>query len=72
MKAGVRCTISTDDPLVFANTVNDEYLALATAAGFTRTELAQLARNGWEVADVPPAVRARMIAEIDRLGRETA
>ena len=72
MRAGVRCTISTDDPLVFANTVNDEYLALATTAGFTRTELCQLARNGWEVADVPPSRRARMIAEIDRLGRETA
>ena len=68
----MRCTISTDDPLVFANTVNDEYLALATTAGFTRTELCRLARNGWEVADVPPSMRARMIAEIDRLGRETA
>jgi len=55
MQAGVRCTISTDDPLVFANRVSDEYLALANKSGFTRAELAQLARNGWAVADVPAA-----------------
>jgi len=71
MQAGVRCTISTDDPLVFANTLNGEYLALATEAGFTRAELARLARNGWEVADVPADMRARMLAEIDRLAAET-
>lgn len=63
--AGVRCTISTDDPLVFANTVTDEYIALGHEAGFSRVELAQLARNGWEVADVPPAQRAHALAEID-------
>ncbi len=67
LQAGVRCTVSTDDPLVFANTVNDEYAALAAEADFTRSELGQLAKNGWAVASVAPAVRAAMIAEIDRL-----
>ena len=70
MQAGVRCTISTDDPLAFANTLAREYLALATEAGFTRAELARLARNGWEVADVPASTRGRMVAEIDRLAKE--
>ncbi len=70
MQAGVRCTISTDDPLVFANTLNGEYAVLATEAGFTRAELAQLARNGWAVADVPEATRVAMHAEIDRLAGE--
>ena len=51
--AGIRCTISTDDPLTFANSVNEEYLALAHALDFTRAELVQLARNGFEVADLP-------------------
>jgi len=72
LAAGVRCTISTDDPLVFANTVNGEYLALADEAGFTRADLARLAKNGWEVADVPASVRARMFAEIDRLAGQVA
>ena len=67
MRAGVRCTVSTDDPLVFANRVSDEYLALFNEAGFSRGELAQLARNGWAVADVPGAVRQKWLAEIDRL-----
>lgn len=67
MAAGVRCTISTDDPLVFNNTMNGEYAALASEAGFTKAELARLAKNGWEVADVPVAMRAAMVAEIDRL-----
>ncbi|HEX2101816.1 MAG TPA: adenosine deaminase [Candidatus Synoicihabitans sp.] len=66
MKAGINCTISTDDPLVFANRVSDEYLALATEAGFTAAELGELAKNGWRVADVPAATRTRMMAEIDR------
>ncbi len=67
MAAGVRCTVSTDDPLCFANTLLEEYEALAGEAGFTAAELAQVARNGWEVAEVPAAVRAARLAEIDRL-----
>jgi adenosine deaminase len=66
----VRCTVSTDDPLVFANTLNDEYAALATEADFTRGELAQLAKNGWAVASVPVKIRAAMIAEIDTLAAD--
>lgn len=65
MDAGVRCTVSTDDPLNFANTVNDEYGALATELDFTTAELARVARNGWEVADVPREMREKNIAEID-------
>lgn len=65
--AGVRCTISTDDPLVFNNTLNGEYMALAEEVGYTAAELARLAKNGWEVADVPAGVRVAMVSEIDRL-----
>lgn len=67
MQAGVRCTVSTDDPLVFANQLTDEYAALANEAGFTRRELAQLASNGWEVADVTAEVRRARVADIQRL-----
>jgi adenosine deaminase len=67
MKAGINCTVSTDDPLCFANTVTDEYTALAAEGGFTRAELAQVARNGWKIADVPEATRQKWLAEIDRL-----
>ena len=67
LRAGVRCTVSTDDPLCFANTLTEEYEALARELGFDRPALARLARSGWEVADVAPATRAAMLATIDRL-----
>ena len=67
MEAGINCTVSTDDPLSFANTVADEYEALASEAGFTRAELAQVARNGWAVADVGAGDRRARLAEIDAL-----
>ena len=67
LAAGVRCTVSTDDPLCFANTLTDEYAALAREGGFTAGELAQLARNGWAVAAVAPEYRAQQLALIDRL-----
>jgi adenosine deaminase len=67
MLAGVRCTVSTDDPLCFANSLTEEYDMLASELTFTRAELAQVARNGWEVADVPAATRKAMLADIDKM-----
>ncbi len=67
MTAGVNCTVSTDDPLSFANTLSEEYRALALEGGFSRAELAQVARNGWSIANVPGDDRRRWLAEIDRL-----
>ncbi|HEY5079116.1 MAG TPA: adenosine deaminase [Opitutaceae bacterium] len=67
MQAGINCTVSTDDPLSFANSVSEEYEALATQGGFTRAELAQVARNGWAVADIGETERRAWLAEIDRV-----
>ena len=67
LAAGINCTVSTDDQLVFNNTILDEYRALADEAGFSRTELATVAANGWRVADVPESTRAAMLADIARL-----
>jgi adenosine deaminase len=67
MLAGVRCTVSTDDPLCFANSITEEYLTLADELTFSRAELAQVARNGWEVADVPAETSKAMLDEIDRM-----
>jgi adenosine deaminase len=72
MRAGIRCTVSTDDPLCFANTVVEEYENLAAGLTFTRAELAQIARNGWEVADVPAETRESMRKEIERLAAAAA
>jgi adenosine deaminase len=62
---GVRCTISTDDPFSFGNNIEDEYAALSSGLQFTHTELARIAKNGFEVALVDAATRAKWIAEVD-------
>jgi adenosine deaminase len=67
VQAGVRCTVSTDDPLIFANSLIDEYLALTEELDFTREELAQICKNGWEVASVTPLVKKQALARIDQL-----
>jgi adenosine deaminase len=68
-EAGVRVTISTDDPVIFGNSLTDEYLGLATHGGFTRAELCQLAANGFAVARLPEADRRAALAELDALER---
>ncbi|MCF7760470.1 MAG: adenosine deaminase [Cephaloticoccus sp.] len=70
LAAGVRCTISTDDPLCFNNSVNAEYLVLSEEMGFTRPELGRMAENGWQVADVTPEFRAANLREIAKLTHE--
>ena len=50
LDAGIVCTIATDDPISFGNRLDEEYLLLATALNFQKSELARVARNGFEVA----------------------
>ncbi len=67
MKAGVRCTINTDDTLSFGNTLNGEYTALAMDAGFNRQELARFARNGFEIALMPDSEKLPYLTQLDSL-----
>lgn len=67
MRAGIRCTVSTDDPLCFGNSLTEEYESLASELTFTPAELAQVARNGWEIADVPAALRKAAVDTINRV-----
>ncbi|MGF1483703.1 MAG: adenosine deaminase [Opitutales bacterium] len=71
MQAGVRCTISTDDPVSFGNHLNGEYLALATT-GYTRDELVRLARNGFENALVDATRRQAWLDELDAVASSAA
>jgi len=67
LDAGVRCTVSTDDPMLFGNQLNDDYFALATQAGLSRATLIQIARNGFEVADLPAATKQKIFAQLATL-----
>ncbi len=65
--AGIPCTISTDDPISFGNTLTMEYTALHSDLGFTYNELANLARNGFRNALVDDNQFLPVLAEIDDL-----
>jgi len=65
--AGVKVTVNTDDPISFGNTLTDDYVALAEHRGFTRRELAQLARYGFELALLTDAQKAPLLAELDAI-----
>lgn len=50
-EAGFCCTVSTDDPLCFGNTILDEYHALRDELGFSFRQLGEIAANGFRVAE---------------------
>jgi len=65
--AGVKVTVSTDDPISFGNTLTDDYVAFAEHRGFTRRELARLARQGFELALLTDAQKAPHLARLDAI-----
>jgi len=65
MEAGVICTVNTDDPIVFGNTLIQEYAALVSEMGFSRKELAQVALNGFRIALCDSSVFAAETAELE-------
>lgn len=65
--AGVRCTVSTDDPVSFGNTLTEDYAVLVQRMGFAQKELIQIARNGFDVALLDDATKAACLAELDQI-----
>lgn len=61
--AGVRVLINSDDPFLFGNRLEEDYFALKQELGFTRWELARIARNGFGIALVDETVRAGYLAK---------
>ena len=67
LDAGVRCTVSTDDPFCFGGTLSDEYLYLAGSLRFTSRQLACVARNGFEVAAMTEPARQEILDQLDEM-----
>jgi adenosine deaminase len=66
LQAGVRCTVNSDDPILFGNYLMDDLGSLIVEAGFTFGEIIALLKTGWEEAKVDASVRRGFIAELDR------
>jgi adenosine deaminase len=58
--AGVKVTVSTDDPPFFHTTMAREYEALETAFGWGETDFAELAQTAMDAAFCDPDTRARL------------
>jgi adenosine deaminase len=67
LEAGVRCTVSTDDPFCFGGTLSDEYLYLAGPLRFNSRQLAGVARNGFEAAAMPEPMRQELLDQLDEM-----
>lgn len=65
LRRGIKVTINSDDPAYFGGYVADNYLALIEAAGLTREEVIQLARNSFDASWLSDEDRSRYHQEID-------
>jgi adenosine deaminase len=68
----LRATVNSDDPAYFGAYVNQNLSAAAEAADLTVAELAQLARNSFQIAWITPADRDRYLADLDAYVRQAA
>jgi adenosine deaminase len=67
MERGIRCTVSTDDPLSFNNSLQQEYEVLTDSLNFSAREIGQLARNGFSVADLEDGKATKFQGQIDEM-----
>jgi adenine deaminase len=63
--AGVKMTVSTDDPTVFGNDLVHEYELLMKHLDFSKKEVIQIVRNGFDVALVEDDQRRAWLTELD-------
>lgn len=70
VEAGVSCTVSTDDPFLFNNHLEEEFAFLANVLKFSKQQLLQVARNGVRVALLPESEKASWLTELDALNEE--
>lgn len=66
MDAGLKVTLSTDDPGVFGVDLVHEYRVLAAELGFSRAELVAVARNGLESLFLTERRKSVLRAEFER------
>lgn len=64
--AGVPLALGADDPLLFGSRLAAQYEIAREHHGFTDAELAELARQSVRASTAPEAVRAELLAGIDR------
>ena len=67
LKKGIRFTISTDDPFSFGNCLNDEYKYLVRYMDFSASEIAEIAKTGFDTSDLQDYQKKESMNQIDHL-----
>jgi adenosine deaminase len=68
--AGITVTVNSDDPLLFGNSLSEEYYALHRELNFTLGELVQVAGNGFRVALLPESTRKAFLDDLEKIRGE--
>lgn len=64
---GLKVTINSDDPAYFGGYIAENYRAVQRALGFSREELAQLAKNSFTASFLPESAQRPHLAAIDQM-----
>lgn len=64
---GIKCTISTDDPLSFNNSLIDEYETCINQLNLSIDQLVSLAKNGFRASNLSSDEKLSFFNEIDQL-----
>ena len=64
-RAGVKVTLSSDDPPHFGSSVGREYALAANAWGYSAAELTEITRTSIEAAFVDEPTRAFLLGQLD-------
>lgn len=67
---GISCTVSTDDPFSFGNNLVQEYQTCIEKLSISPPEIAELAKNGFEVASIEESRKKYFQKKIDTLTKE--
>ncbi|QNE20215.1 adenosine deaminase [Kribbella qitaiheensis] len=65
LAAGVRCSLGSDDPLMFGVGLYDEYSRARTEMGLSDEQLADIARTSLETSDAPAELIATGLAGVE-------
>jgi adenine deaminase len=71
LRRGLCVTVNSDDPAYFGGYIAENFRAAREALALTREEIVQLARNSFEASFLPPAEKARWMAEVEAFGKDS-
>jgi adenosine deaminase len=67
MDKGVLVTVNSDDPAYFGGYVNQNYVAVSTALGLGRGDIAAIVRNGIKASLMTAAEKDKVLADVERV-----